>query len=138
MLAVCSPKMFNFEHPAQSGNGRGLSGSRIVPSRPRYTPSERHQRPPTVAAWADRVVKFTSEQTGQSFWRKSRSADRAENVMQYLGVEYFVVQLTDGSGWRWQVRFADGRNKSGVTAVSRTVAIKQAKYEIDRMLKGRK
>jgi hypothetical protein len=55
-----------------------------------------------------------------------------------LTYEYSVVQLPEGSGWRWVVRFADGKNKTGVTPVSRGVAIKQAKYEIDRMLKGRK
>jgi hypothetical protein len=58
--------------------------------------------------------------------------------MEYRGVEYSVVQLTDGSGWRWEVRFADGSNKSAVTPVSRAVAIKQAKDEIDRILKNRK
>jgi hypothetical protein len=36
--------------------------------------------------------------------------------MEYKGVEYSVVQLLEGSGWRWEVRFADGKNKSGVTA----------------------
>jgi hypothetical protein len=54
-------------------------------------------------------------------------------LMEYPGVEYSVVQLPEG-GWRWVVRFADGKNKTGVTPVSRGVAIKQAKYEIDRML----
>jgi hypothetical protein len=46
--------------------------------------------------------------------------------------------LTEGGGWRWEVRFADGKNKSGVTPVSRAVAIKQAEHEIDRILKDRK
>jgi hypothetical protein len=58
--------------------------------------------------------------------------------MQYEGVEYSVVQLTEGGGWRWEVRFADGKNRSGVTPVSRAVAIKQAEHEIDRVLKDRK
>jgi hypothetical protein len=56
--------------------------------------------------------------------------------MEYKGVEYTVVQLTEG-GWRWELRFADGKNKAGVTPVSRAVAIKQAEYEIDRALKDR-
>jgi hypothetical protein len=56
--------------------------------------------------------------------------------MEYKGVEYTVVQLTEG-GWRWELKFADGKNKAGVTPVSRAVAIKQAEYEIDRALKDR-
>jgi len=55
--------------------------------------------------------------------------------MEYKGVEYSVVQLTDGSGWRWQFRFDDGRTKTGMTAVSRAVAIRLAESEIDRVLK---
>jgi hypothetical protein len=55
--------------------------------------------------------------------------------MEYKGVEYSVVQLLEGSGWRYEIRFADGKRKSGVTPVSRAVAIKQAKREIDRGLK---
>jgi hypothetical protein len=57
--------------------------------------------------------------------------------MEYKGVEYSVVQLTEGVGWRWEVRFADGKNKSGATPVSRAVAIKQAESEIDRILGDR-
>ena len=57
--------------------------------------------------------------------------------MEYKGVEYSVVQLTDAAGWRWEVRFSDGQHKSGVTRVSRTVAVKEAENEIDRALKGR-
>jgi hypothetical protein len=57
--------------------------------------------------------------------------------MEYKGVEYSVVQLTEGLGWKWEVRFDDGKNKSGVTPVSRAVAIKQAEYEIERSLKNR-
>jgi hypothetical protein len=56
--------------------------------------------------------------------------------MEYKGVEYSVVQLTEGIGWRWEVRFSDGTRKSGVTRVSRTVAIKEVEYEIDRALDG--
>jgi hypothetical protein len=58
--------------------------------------------------------------------------------MEYKGMEYSVVQLTEGLEWRWEVRFDDGKNKSGVTRVSRAVAIKQAEYEIDRILKDSK
>jgi hypothetical protein len=55
--------------------------------------------------------------------------------MEYKGVEYSVVQLTDAAGWRWEVRFSDGTRKSDVTRVSRTVAVKEAENEIDRALK---
>jgi hypothetical protein len=58
--------------------------------------------------------------------------------MEYKGVEYSVVQLTDGSSWRWEVRFGDGKHKTGVTPISRAAAIKLAEYEIDRALKDRK
>jgi hypothetical protein len=58
--------------------------------------------------------------------------------MQYKGVEYAVVQLTDGVGWRWEIGFGDGRRKIGVTPVSRALAIKLAKHEIDRALKDSK
>jgi hypothetical protein len=56
--------------------------------------------------------------------------------MEYKGLEYSVVQLTEGVGWRWEVRFEDGKSKTEVTPVSRSVAIKQAEYEIDRNLKA--
>ena len=58
--------------------------------------------------------------------------------MEYKGVEYSVVQLTEDAGWRWEVRFGDGKSKSGVTRVSRAAAIKIAEYEIGRTLKDRK
>jgi hypothetical protein len=58
--------------------------------------------------------------------------------MEYKEAEYSVVQLTDGTGWRWEVRFADGRRKAGVNLVSQTTAIKEVKYEIDRTLKDGK
>jgi hypothetical protein len=58
--------------------------------------------------------------------------------MQYRGVEYSIVQLIEGSGWRWEIKFGDGHNKSGVTPISRAVAIRLAKYEIDRALKDSK
>lgn len=57
--------------------------------------------------------------------------------MEYKGVEYSVVQLTEGLGWRWELRLDDGKSKSGVTPVSRAVAIRQAESEIDRILKDR-
>lgn len=37
--------------------------------------------------------------------------------MEYKGVEYSVVQLTDDR-WRWEVKFGDGKHKAGVTQVS--------------------
>ena len=57
--------------------------------------------------------------------------------MEYKGVEYSVVQLTEDRVWRWTIRFGNDKHKSGVTPVSRAVAIKQARYEIDRVLKDR-
>ena len=57
--------------------------------------------------------------------------------MEYKGAEYSVVQLTEDTGWRWEVRFADGKSKSGVTEISRAAAIKLAEYEIDRVQKDR-
>jgi hypothetical protein len=59
-----------------------------------------------------------------------------EFLMEYRGVEYTVVQMVDGTGWRWEVRFGGGKNKSGVTPHSRAAAIKLAEYEIDRVVKG--
>jgi hypothetical protein len=56
--------------------------------------------------------------------------------MEYRGVEYTVVQMVDGTGWRWEVRFGGGKSKSGVTPHSRAAAIKLAEYEIDRVVKG--
>jgi len=56
--------------------------------------------------------------------------------MEHKGVEYSVIRLTDG-GWRWEVKFGDGKNKSGLTRVRRALAIKIAKYEIDRVGKDR-
>jgi hypothetical protein len=57
--------------------------------------------------------------------------------MEYKGVRYSVVQLTEGVSWRWEVEFGEGKNKSGVTPVSRAVAIKQAQSEIDRVVKDK-
>jgi hypothetical protein len=56
--------------------------------------------------------------------------------MEHKGVEYTVVQMVDGTGWRWEVRFGGGKNKSGVTPLGRAVAIKAAECEIDRVVKG--
>jgi hypothetical protein len=47
-------------------------------------------------------------------------------------------QMAGGAGWKWEVRFADGKSKSGVTPESRALAIKLAEYEIDRVVKDRK
>jgi hypothetical protein len=58
--------------------------------------------------------------------------------MEYKGAEYSVVQLTEDRVWRWEIRFGAGKNKSGVTPISRAAAIKIAEYEIDRVLKDRK
>jgi hypothetical protein len=45
--------------------------------------------------------------------------------------------LPEGIGWRWEVRFGEGKKKTGVTPISRAAAIKLAEYEIDRALKDR-
>jgi hypothetical protein len=58
--------------------------------------------------------------------------------MEYKGVEYTVVQLTDDNGWRWEIRLGDGKNRSGITPASRAAAIKLSEYEIDRILKDAK
>ena len=43
----------------------------------------------------------------------------------------------DGTGWRWEVQFGGGKNKSGVTPISRAAAIKIAEQEIDRVVKDK-
>jgi hypothetical protein len=58
--------------------------------------------------------------------------------MEYKGAEFSVVQLTDSTGWRWEISFADGQRKTGVNRASRAMAIKEARYEIDRSLKDGK
>jgi hypothetical protein len=58
--------------------------------------------------------------------------------MEHKGVEYTVVQMADGTGWRWEVRFSGGKTKSGVIPLSRELAIKVAEYEIDRVIKDNK
>jgi hypothetical protein len=60
------------------------------------------------------------------------------NPMEHRGVEYSVVQLPEGNRWRWEVRFDDGKTKTGVTPVSRAVAITQAKSAIDHFLRDTK
>jgi hypothetical protein len=57
--------------------------------------------------------------------------------MEHKGVEYTVVQMVDDTGWRWEVRFGDGKIKCGVTQLSRAAAVKVAEYEIDRVLKDK-
>jgi hypothetical protein len=57
--------------------------------------------------------------------------------VQYKGIEYSVVQLAERAAWRWEVRLDEGKTRSGETPVSRAVAIKQARHEIDRILKNR-
>jgi hypothetical protein len=69
--------------------------------------------------------------------RPSQTLFLRRNLMEYKGAEYSIVQLIDGSGWRWEIRFGEGGHKAGVTPVSRAAAIKLAEYEIDRALKDR-
>jgi hypothetical protein len=85
---------------------------------------------------------------GESFprpiWNLLRTYDppqtlfRRRSFIQYRGVEYSIVQLIEGSGWRWEIKFGDGNSKSGVTPISRAAAIRLAEYEIDRALKNGK
>ena len=82
-------------------------------------------------------VKYTSAHTESSFWLSS-ARERGTNFMEHKGVEYSVVQLTDDAGWRWEIRFDDGKTKSGVSRVSREVALKIARYEIDLALKDKR
>jgi hypothetical protein len=72
------------------------------------------------------------------FWPMSASARMRSDPVEHKGVEYSVVQLTADAGWRWEFKLADGKSKSGVTAISRAAAIKIAEYEIDRALKDSK
>jgi hypothetical protein len=58
--------------------------------------------------------------------------------MEHKGVEYTVVQMADGKGWRWEVTFGPGKIKTGVTPISRVTAIKVAEYQIDRVVKARR
>lgn len=84
-------------------------------------------------------LKFTSEHTERLFWPTFPLGSHPEQIsMEYKEVKYSVLQLTEGVGWRWEVKFADGKSKSGVTPISRAAAIKMAEFEIDRVLKDRK
>ena len=53
-----------------------------------------------------------------------------------IGFHHPVVQMADGTGWRWEVQ-CGGKTKSGVTPLSRAAAIKVAEYEIDRVVKDK-
>jgi hypothetical protein len=57
--------------------------------------------------------------------------------MEHKGIEYTVVQMADGTGWRWEIAFGPDKSKSGVTPISRASAIKLAEYWIDRRMKDR-
>ena len=92
----------------------------------------RHQRLPDMA------LSTQVNLLGRHFGLIAAPLTRGRIPMEYKGVEYSVVQLTDGIGWRWEIRLDDGKNKSGSTPVSRAVAIKQAEHEIDRILKSGK
>jgi hypothetical protein len=82
---------------------------------------------------------YTSELTAQtsSLMPGSSLLSRRDDPMEHKGVEYSVVRLTD-RGWRWEVKFGDGKNKFGVTRVSHALAVRIAKYEIDRVVKDKK
>jgi hypothetical protein len=86
----------------------------------------------------DRALSTQVNLLGRHFGLIAIPLTRGRIPMEYKGVEYSVVQLTDGIGWRWEIRLDDGKNKSGSTPVSRAVAIKQAEQEIDRILKNGK
>jgi hypothetical protein len=58
--------------------------------------------------------------------------------MEYRGVEYTIIQLLQGGGWRWTIDFGDGKRKSGETPNSRAAAIEVVHAEIDRFIKNRK
>jgi hypothetical protein len=79
-------------------------------------------RSPLPSPNIERLLKFTSEHTGKSCWSMSLLHAAEGTPVQYEGLEYSVVQLADGSGWRWEVTFADGKHKSGITPVSRAAA----------------
>jgi hypothetical protein len=52
--------------------------------------------------------------------------------MEYKGLEYTVVQMADGTGWRWEVRFGGSKTKSGVTPLSR--AVRQSRWLNTRLI----
>lgn len=86
----------------------------------------------------ERALSTQVNLLGRHFGLFAAPLTRGRIPMEYKGVEYSVVQLTDGIGWRWEIRLDDGKNKSSSTPVSRAVAIKQAEQEIDRILKSGK
>ena len=53
------------------------------------------------------------------------------SFMEYKGTQYQVVQTSNPTGWRWTVRFAESRTKTG-SCYNRTVAIALAQRAIDR------
>jgi hypothetical protein len=55
--------------------------------------------------------------------------------MEYKGIQYQVVQTSNPTGWRWTVRFAESRTKTG-SCYNRTVAIALAQRAIDREVKA--
>jgi hypothetical protein len=70
--------------------------------------------------------------------RAHRFCRGEEMSLEHKGVEYTVVQMVDGTGWRWEVRFGGSKNKSGVTPISRAAARKIAEHEIDRIVRDDK
>jgi hypothetical protein len=95
----------------------------------------------TLDARKEIILKSTNlklsamQKTGSSGLRKTLFC--GGNPMEYRGVEYSVIQLTQDRVWRWEVKLGGGKNKSGLTSMSRAAAIKLAEYEIDRALKDR-
>jgi hypothetical protein len=55
------------------------------------------------------IVKYTSGHTTPSFWRMSAPLVGGRILMEYQEVEYSVVQLTEGSGWRWELNLAKAK-----------------------------
>jgi hypothetical protein len=50
--------------------------------------------------------------------------------MEYKGVEYRLLQLAGGTGWRWSVSFPDGSTKTA-TVTNKVAASIAAKHAID-------
>jgi len=59
------------------------------------------------------------------------------NLMEYKGMEFSVVQMVDGTSWRWEIKTDGGKTRTGVTQASRAAAIKLAQHPIDRVLGGK-
>jgi len=53
------------------------------------------------------IVKYTIGHTTPSFWRMSAPLVCGRILMEYKEMEYSAVQLTEGSGWRWELRLAE-------------------------------